>query len=118
MFSEDMRDWSLINPAVQVQTREHERAGTCNLKLDKEQKHNDDTKLSCAVLLRITGTRIYSKIDITKEHHQIPGEPDDVPKTAINAPFELFEYIKMPLCLRKATQTFQRFFDQVTRGLT
>ena len=43
--------------------------------------------------------------------------PDDVPKTAISTPFGLFEFLRMPFGLLNAAQTFQRFIDEVLRGL-
>ena len=39
----------------------------------------------------------------------------DIPKTAISTP--LFEFVRMPFGLRNAAQSFQRFMDQVLRGL-
>jgi hypothetical protein len=42
---------------------------------------------------------------------------DDICKTAITTPFGLFEFTKMPFGLHNAAQTFQRFMDEVTRGL-
>lgn len=65
----------------------------------------------------LSGCKFFSVIDLVKAYNQLPVEEADIPKSAISTPFGLFEFPYMNFGLRNAAQTFQRFVDELTRGL-
>lgn len=61
--------------------------------------------------------KVYSTLDALSAYSFLPIHEDDIGKTAIITPFGLFEYLYMPFGLRNSGATYQKFMDQVTKGL-
>ncbi|CAK1600450.1 unnamed protein product [Parnassius mnemosyne] len=65
----------------------------------------------------LSGSRIFSTIDLVKAYNQTRVAEEDICKTAISTPFGLYEFPFMTYGLRNSGQTFQRFVYEMTRDL-
>lgn len=59
------------------------------------------------------GSSVFSKIDLKQAFYQIPMRKEDIDKTAVMTCSGLFEFNYMPFGLKCASQTFQRYMDQL-----
>jgi hypothetical protein len=57
--------------------------------------------------------KFFTAIDLRKGYYQIAMHPDDIEKTAMNTPFGLFEYLRMPFGLTTAPSAFTAVMNRV-----
>ena len=65
----------------------------------------------------MSGSKVFSVIDLKKAYYQVPLSKSSIPKTAIITPFGNFEFVVMPYGVCNAAPTFQRLMDSIFAGV-
>lgn len=69
------------------------------------------------ILDQLGTAKYFTTLDLASGFHQIPMNPEDVPKTAFTSPTGLYEYVRMLFGLKNAPATFQRLMNNVLSGI-
>ena len=62
---------------------------------------------------KLQGSRVYSKIDLRSEYHQLRVQESDVPKTAFRTRYGHYEFLVMPFGFTNAPATFMDLMNRV-----
>ncbi|KAK7087136.1 hypothetical protein V1264_021225 [Littorina saxatilis] len=66
---------------------------------------------------QLTGSRIFSKIDLSKGYWQIPVREEDIPKTAFATPDGTYECLRMPFGMVNSGATLKRGMRKMLKGM-
>ena len=65
----------------------------------------------------MSGSKIFSKIDLRRAYHQVPVAKEDQMKTVINTTLGLYKFLRMPFGLKNAGQCFMRNISSILSGM-
>ena len=57
---------------------------------------------------RVSRLKVFSKLNLHKGYYQVSVAPEDIQKTDIITPFEMYKFLRIPFGLCSAINTFQR----------
>nr|CAD1817176.1 unnamed protein product [Ananas comosus var. bracteatus] len=66
--------------------------------------------------IRPSGSRVYSKIDLQSDYHQLKIKPEDVQKTVFRTRYGHYEFTVMPFGLTNAPAAFMNLMNRVFRA--
>ncbi|KAK7097946.1 hypothetical protein V1264_004849 [Littorina saxatilis] len=66
---------------------------------------------------QLTGSKIISKIDLSKGYWQIPVSEEDIPKTAFATPDGTYECLRMPFGMVNSGATLKRGMRKMLKGM-
>ena len=69
------------------------------------------------LLVKVSGSKYFSTLDLKSGYHQIPVEETSIPKTAFVTNDKLFEYLYLPFGCKTAPAHFSRVMQSVLRSL-
>jgi hypothetical protein len=62
---------------------------------------------------QMRGARVFSKIDLRSEYHQMKIRPSDIPKTTFSTRYGLYDFTVMPFGLTNAPSYFMNLMNKV-----
>lgn len=81
------------------------------------RKNRHPLPLISETLDRLSGAKVFTKLDLRDAYHRIRIEERDRWKTAFRTRYGHFEYTVMPFGLTNAPATFQAYVNEALRGL-
>lgn len=62
---------------------------------------------------KLKGAKVFTSLNLLSGYHQVRLREEDVPKTAPDNPFALYEFKVLPFGLTNAPATFQRLMNEI-----